>query len=96
MISSASSPTSTSPERVGGKAASLFRLVQLGFRVPPFFVITADTHRKSRGKLSKALKAQILDEWNVLGGDSHAYAVRSSSRTGKESNSSSACSARPA
>jgi pyruvate,water dikinase len=64
---------------VGGKAASLLRLMARGFRVPPFFVLTADAYRLSPdGCLPGALRADVLQAWQSLGGDAHAYAVRSS------------------
>ena len=67
------------PAQVGGKAASLFRMLQLGLQVPPFFVITAAAHQASAaGKVDAALRTQIESALARLGGDRYAYAVRSS------------------
>lgn len=79
MISTASAPISTSAEDVGGKAASLFRLSQLGCAVPRFFVIMAEAYRAHPdGRVSDSLRQRILDEWRSIGGEAHAWAVRSS------------------
>lgn len=80
MISEVSAPTATEPADVGGKAASLFRLAGLGFDVPPFFALTADAYRAHPdGRLSPDARAAVTVAWERLGGDRHAYAVRSSS-----------------
>lgn len=79
MISSVFAPTTTRLEDVGGKGASLFRLHALGCPVPPFFVVTADAARKQTdGRLTPEARQEILNAWQALGGDSFAYAVRSS------------------
>jgi phosphohistidine swiveling domain-containing protein len=66
-------------EEVGGKAASLFALARFGFRVPPFFVITARAYRRSiEGRLPETLRVELFRAWHDLGGLDHAYAVRSS------------------
>src|SRR5437762_972382 len=39
------------PARVGGKGASLYRLVELGFRVPPGFALTVEAFRATLARL---------------------------------------------
>jgi phosphohistidine swiveling domain-containing protein len=66
-------------EMVGGKAASLFALASRGFRVPPFFVLTASAYRaRVDGRIPDELKIAVRRSWDALGGDAHEYAVRSS------------------
>lgn len=80
MISRSWAPTTTEVADVGGKGASLFRLVALGSPVPRFFVITSAAARAHRdGRLSPGLRTAILDAWRELGGEREAVAVRSSS-----------------
>lgn len=79
LVSTSEAPAAVEASEVGGKAASLFRMLQLGLRVPPFFVITAEGHRSSTaGKVEAALRAEIAQALQRLGGDRYAYAVRSS------------------
>jgi pyruvate,water dikinase len=79
MISASAAPGETGVESVGGKAASLFRLVELNCQTPPFFVLTADAYRADGGtSLSSATRELVLAAWADLGGPEHAYAVRSS------------------
>jgi pyruvate,water dikinase len=75
MISSLASPTTTRVEDVGGKAASLFRLHAMGCAVPDFFVLTAGATAQG---LAPEVRTAVLEALAALGGDSHAYAVRSS------------------
>ena len=77
MISSSWSPGATRAKDVGGKAASLFRLLEMGCLVPPFFVVTTEVTKA--GVLSEGVKEKIVENWQCLGGDAHAFAVRSSS-----------------
>ena len=76
MISSSRDPGASSVKEVGGKAASLFRLLELGCTVPPFFVVT--TQATKAGALSEAVREEIVRNWQLLGGDAYAFAVRSS------------------
>lgn len=79
LIATPRSPYPKDASTVGGKAASLFRLVEIGMRVPPFFVVTAQAHRSSRDRrLDPELQAAVRGALAELGGDAHAYAVRSS------------------
>lgn len=79
FISSSSRPTITDSSEVGGKAASLFRLLELGFQVPQFFVLTAAAYRVGAGEhLDATSLAEVRAAVEMLGGDNHAYAVRSS------------------
>lgn len=79
VIATSGSPGPKDASAVGGKAASLFRLLEIGVRVPPFFVITAQAHRSSRNsRLDADLRTAVLEALTELGGESHAYAVRSS------------------
>lgn len=79
LVSAWDEPVVTDAAEVGGKAASLFRMLQLGLQVPPFFVITAAAHRtNASGKVETSLRAEIGESLQRLGGDSNAYAVRSS------------------
>lgn len=79
LVSTSEASSVVDASEVGGKAASLFRMLQLGLRVPPFFVITAAAHRTSaNGKVEAALRTEIVQALQRLGGDSSAYAVRSS------------------
>ena len=61
--------------RIGGKAAGLFRLLELGLPVPEFVVLTADAWRDAdAGSL-----VPVLDRaWQILGSGARALAVRSS------------------
>jgi len=59
-------------ESAGGKAASLARLIQAGFRVPQGFVITTGSEMKMNSKL----EAQILDQFDKM--EAEKVAVRSS------------------
>lgn len=78
LISPSWAPGATDVEAVGGKASSLFRLIALGARVPPFFVLTAEAFRAHPGgKLSAATRAQVLAVLGELGRDGR-FAVRSS------------------
>lgn len=80
MIVTSRSGVSPGPEEVGGKAASLFRLLRLGQRVPEFLVIPAAAHvAHPDDRLSGALQEEIVGAWRDLGGEAHAWAVRSSS-----------------
>ena len=79
MISSVQAPTTTKLGDVGGKAASLFRLQELGCSVPPFFVVTADGFRACPdGHMQQAQRDAVRNALVELGGDECAYAVRSS------------------
>ena len=82
MISRSWAPSATTVAEVGGKGASLFRLVALGCPVPRFFVIPAAVMRAhADGRLSPdaAAAAAVLAAWRELGGEGAAVAVRSSS-----------------
>jgi pyruvate,water dikinase len=80
LVSSSQADAATSTADVGGKAASLFRLLRLGFDVPPFFVVTAHAFRRSiRGVMDEALRAAIRAEMTSGAREHSAYAVRSSS-----------------
>ncbi len=64
---------------VGGKALSLLALTRRGFRVPPFFVISADLYRSHpSGKVSDGLRARLQQALDSIGGPDRQYAVRSS------------------
>lgn len=68
---------------VGGKAAGLYRLVELGLPVPPFVVLTAAAYRLAAGGAEPiALPAEVEDAldaaWQELGGGEMALAARSS------------------
>jgi rifampicin phosphotransferase len=79
LISRSAAPGVVDPEMVGGKAASLFKLIASGFDVPSFFVLTAAAHRRTtRGSIDPELRASIDAAVAALGGADHAYAVRSS------------------
>ena len=79
VISSAASSHDWDVALVGGKAASLFRLLTMQFAVPEFFVLTADLYRISAdGILSKEARERIAEAYQALGGDAFDYAVRSS------------------
>ena len=79
LIATSSAPTTRDVASVGGKAASLFRLLELGFVVPPFFVLGAEAYRRSStGRLGEAERASVRAAWEELGGDTFACAVRSS------------------
>src|SRR5690606_27442708 len=79
LVSASDAPSVVEVSEVGGKAASLFKMLQLGLRVPPFFVVTAEAHRTSAtGKVEAALRAELVQALQRLGGDRYAYAVRSS------------------
>src|SRR5438105_11149335 len=80
MISRSWAPTTTEVADVGGKGASLLRLVALGRPVPRFFVITAaEALAHGDGRVSPRLRAEIIEAWREIGGETHAVAVRSSS-----------------
>jgi rifampicin phosphotransferase len=67
------------PKYVGGKAASLMRLKDAGFEVPPFFVVDVGAHRRAAGgRISSADKRYVGMEYARLGAEAYAYAVRSS------------------
>lgn len=79
LISSSRSPTVKDALSVGGKAASLFRLLDLGFPVPTFFVLTAEAYRRNvGGKLGELERAEVCRALEALDGDAFAHAVRSS------------------
>jgi pyruvate,water dikinase len=64
---------------VGGKAASLFRLLGMQFPVPEFFVLTAEAYRRNAGgTLCEDDRARIARAFRALGADAYEYAVRSS------------------
>src|SRR5690348_14778697 len=67
---------------VGGKAASLGKMLRGGFAVPNGFVITA----RSSMKMTKPLEAEILSRFNKLG--AKYAAVRSSAVAEDSSNAS--------
>lgn len=78
LISPSWSPAATDVDSVGGKASSLFRLIALGARVPPFFVLTAEALRAHPdGRISEAARINILNALDRLGYDGR-FAVRSS------------------
>jgi phosphohistidine swiveling domain-containing protein len=52
---------STDPGRLGGKGASLFRLVNLGYRVPAGFVITRDAFQAALRDIGLASSLATLD-----------------------------------
>lgn len=79
VISSAGAPREWEAALVGGKAASLFRMLAMQFPVPEFFVLTADLYRShADGKLSRDARARVASAYESLGGDASEYAVRSS------------------
>jgi phosphohistidine swiveling domain-containing protein len=80
MISTSAAPTQTDARFVGGKAASLFRLIQIGCDVPPFFVLTARTpsSQAEEETLDPATRSEVLDAWAEMAGPRHGWAVRSS------------------
>src|SRR5689334_13364856 len=64
---------------VGGKAASLLRLLAMQFAVPEFFVLTSQAYRRNAGgSLCENDRTRIAGAFHALGGDAHEYAVRSS------------------
>jgi pyruvate,water dikinase len=78
LISPSWAPGATDVEVVGGKASSLFHLIALGARVPPFFVLTAEAFRAHPDKmLSIETRQHVLAALGELGRDGH-FAVRSS------------------
>nr|WP_047165640.1 PEP/pyruvate-binding domain-containing protein [Sphingomonas sp. Y57] len=78
LISASWSPGATELESVGGKASSLFRLIAMGARVPPFFVLTAETFRAHPdGRVSDGVRADVAAALDRLGRDGR-FAVRSS------------------
>ncbi len=79
MIVGWKSPGPHEAPSVGGKAASLYRLLELGFNVPPFLVVSAEAYRNScDGHLDSTTQARLAEFLEALGGESQAYAVRSS------------------
>lgn len=67
--------------RVGGKAASLGRLVASGFDVPPGFVVTADVpvhHGDDPRDWPQDLRDALVERFRTLVADGGAVAVRSS------------------
>jgi phosphohistidine swiveling domain-containing protein len=79
LISRSAAPGAVDAATVGGKAASLFKLITLGFNVPPFFVLTAAAYRRTaHGSIDAELRASIDEAVTALGGADHPYAVRSS------------------
>ena len=79
LISASSSPVAVGVESVGGKAASLFQLCALGFKVPAFFVVTAAAYRRAAGGgVDAELRRRIVEAVAALGDSETGYAVRSS------------------
>ena len=60
------------PGRLGGKGASLCRLVDLGHRVPPGFVITRDAFQSALKKMGLAPAIDALDSLLARSGDTIA------------------------
>lgn len=78
MISASWAPAATGVAAVGGKASSLFRLLALGARVPPFFVLTTEAFRAhSGGAVTPAVRSQITAALQAMGSGGR-FAVRSS------------------
>lgn len=78
MISASWAPGATDVAAVGGKASSLFRLLELGARVPPFFVLTTDAHRAHAGAtLSASARVAVVEALGTIGSGGR-FAVRSS------------------
>jgi pyruvate,water dikinase len=78
LISPSWAPQATDTASVGGKASSLFNLIELGARVPPFFVLTADAYRAhGDATLSPSARGQVEAALAHLGEDG-IFAVRSS------------------
>lgn len=78
-------PDAKRVERAGGKAASLARLVEFGFPVPDFFVVSVAAFEEvADGEDSDIFRKELRDAYEELGGDGTALAVRSSA-TGEDS-----------
>jgi pyruvate,water dikinase len=77
LISPSWNPGARDRTYVGGKAYSLFKLLDLGAPVPPFFVLTTSAYRSSKdGKLGAELRSEVGSALMRLGNG--AVAVRSS------------------
>ncbi len=78
LISTSWRPSVTDREAVGGKADSLFRMIEIGATVPPFFVLTTRAFRESGdGRVGDDLRSRITATLTEVGAD-HRFAVRSS------------------
>tara|TARA_R110000782_G_scaffold270464_1_gene371418 strand:+ start:5412 stop:7925 length:2514 start_codon:yes stop_codon:yes gene_type:complete len=78
LLSPCWAPEATDVAHVGGKAASLFKMIALGAQVPPFFVLTVEAFRgHPDGRLSPHVRALIGAAVERIGTDGR-FAVRSS------------------
>lgn len=78
LISYSRRPTTVDRREVGGKAHSLFKMIENGAVVPDFFVLTTAAFRANpSGKISDKLKAEIASALAELGVEK-PVAVRSS------------------
>src|SRR5439155_27278959 len=62
--------------QLGGKGASLVRLVAQGHRVPPGLVVTVDAFRSARARLGLTDDLDLLDRTLAGGGDPHPVGER--------------------